>query len=146
MSPLSLYEAVGLYRNFTDFLLKVLIVIASFLAPLHAILLTLFFLVLSDLITGVCAALKRRQKITSRKLSRTVTKLAVYLITILLVKLVNDQVILSENIPLTSLVTSFIIVTELQSILENINKIARQNFLKVLIDKLSLVTKGRHIR
>ncbi len=145
MSLLNLAETSGLYKGILDFGCKIFLLIVAFLAPIKNLLLILLILIIIDLFTGLASALKHKAKISSAKLSRTVTKTLVYLFTIILMHLVSEYVMLSDDIPLTSMVSSFIILTELQSILENVNRLAKQNFLKVLIDKLSLVTKGREV-
>lgn len=133
----------GLYKGFYDLAVKLTILAVAFIAPLKGMLITLFILIIIDLLTGLLASFKKKQKITSAKLSRTITKTAIYFFTVFLVKGASEHVILNDDIPLTTMVGSFIILTELQSILENLNKLTKQNFLQVLIDKISLVTKGR---
>jgi len=146
MSLLKLAETVGIYKGAVDFVTKISLLIIAFYAPLKGLILTILLLVVLDLVTGLWASIKKRTKITSAKLSRTITKLMVYLFTISVVQIVAKFIILIGDVPITEMVSSFIILTELQSVLENVNKISKQNFLVALIDKISLVTKGRNTR
>ena len=143
MSILRLAETIGIWKGIADFGAKITVLAIAFLAPLQGLLVSLAILVSLDLITGVLAAAKKKQKITSAKLSRTITKVLVYLFTIMLVEMASKYVILPLEVPLTGIISSFIILTELQSVLENVNKLFRQTLLTVLIDKISLITKGR---
>lgn len=145
MSILRVAETIGVWKGSADFLAKTGLLVLAFFSPLKGVILTLILLICLDLITGLIAALKNKTKVTSAKLSRTVTKTLVYLFTIMLVQICAEYVILIDNIPITNMVASFIILTELQSVLENLNKLSKQSFLTVLIDKISLITKGREI-
>jgi len=119
-------------------LLKLSILLLGIFAPLHQILISLLFLVLLDFITGILAAIKKKQKITSSRLSRTISKLLVYCTTVGAVHITNSMLLFGENfLPLESFVVGFIAVTELKSIFENLNRISRQPFLSDLIGKLS---------
>lgn len=108
------------------FLSKVVLLVLAFLAPISSIVFGMVFLVACDLITGVIAAVKKKEKITSSKLSRTISKLLVYFVTIVICHVINDHLLFGADIvPLESLVTSYIALTELKSILENLDKMTR---------------------
>lgn len=119
-------------------LLKLSILLVGFFAPLQEMLFSLLFLVLVDLITGVIAAYKKKQKITSSKLSRTIAKILVYLTTVTVVHVANDFILFGADfIPLETFVVGFIAITEVKSIFENLNRISKHKFLTDLIRKLS---------
>lgn len=139
-------ETVGIYKGIEDLAIKLGVMFLIFLSPLCGLLKTLMLLVGIDLATGLIAAVKRKQKITSAKLSRTIVKILIYLLTISIVHLVSSDVLLDNNIPLTSIVACFMMLTEVQSIFENLNKIHRHHIFTFLIDKISTITKGRTIR
>jgi len=108
------------------FLTKVLLLITAFLAPISSIIFGVVFLVACDLITGVIAAFKKKEKITSSKLSRTISKLLVYFVTIVVCRIINEYLLFGADVvPLTSMVTSYIALTELKSILENLDKMTK---------------------
>lgn len=122
-------ELIGDVFEFTNikiFLAKVLVLVLAFLAPIYSIIFGMLFLVACDLITGVIAAFKKKEKITSSKLSRTISKVLVYLVTIVITHVINDHLLFGPDVvPLESLVTSYIALTELKSILENLDKMTR---------------------
>lgn len=108
-------------------------------APLQSTLVALLFLVIMDTITGLWAAIVTKTPISSRKLSRTIVKTLIYLLTVCIVHVANTYLLLAGPflVPLDSLITSFIALTELKSILENFQKIQRQPLLQFIIDRLS---------
>jgi phage-related holin len=146
MSDLRLIESFAYGKTIYDFITKVTLLIVAFLAPIQGLLTVLAVLIFLDLLTGVLASVKQKQSLTSAKLSRTITKTMMYLFTIVLVHMIAKHVLLKDDLPLTAMVSSFIILTEFQSILENLNRITKQNFITILINHVSLVTKGRIIQ
>lgn len=105
---------------------KLVILTMAFLSPISNIIFGVVFLVLCDLVTGVVAAYRKKEKITSSKLSRTISKLLVYFVTVIITRVVSDYLLFgSDVIPLTSMVTSYIALTELKSILENLDKMSK---------------------
>ena len=134
-------------NNLKILLTKLVLLVSAFIAPIIHIIFGVFFLVMADLVTGVLASLKRKQKITSSKLSRTISKILVYLVTIIIVHVVNDTILFgNEIVPLESLVSGYIALTELKSILENLDKISGQKYgvLSTLIHMLS--NEGRKFK
>lgn len=108
------------------FLSKVFLLLLAFLAPISSIIFGMIFLVVCDLITGVIAAIKKKESITSSKLSRTISKVLVYFVTIVICHVINEHLLFgAEIVPLVSLVTSYIALTELKSILENLDKMTK---------------------
>jgi hypothetical protein len=105
-------------------------------APAKGIVLTSFALVLIDLVTGIWAAKKRGEPITSQGLRRTLTKLAVYE-SALLIAFLAEQYLISDLLPVSKIVSSYIGVVELKSVLENVNDIGGNDLLKALINKLN---------
>lgn len=112
------------------------IAILAVLAPIKAVLLTTMVLVASDLVLGVIAAHKRKEKITSQGLRRTAAKLFVYEMAIMLGFLAETYLI-GPIAPVSKVISAFIGLTELKSIVENLNDISGQSVFKVLINKIS---------
>lgn len=112
--------------------------------PLKSMLLALLFLVVIDTITGLAAAVVTKRPLTSRKLSRTIAKTLVYMTTVCVVFVANKYLLSSGefSLPLDTLIASFIGLTELKSILENLHKIQKQPLLQFLIDKLAADTSS----
>lgn len=126
--------------NAKIFLAKLLVLTLAFLAPMHSIIFSMLFLVFCDAITGVIAARKKKEKITSSKLSRTISKILVYFVTIVITHVINEHLLFGPDvIPLVSLVTSYIALTELKSILENLDKLTagKMTFLGALMRAIS---------
>jgi len=119
-------------KNFFEGLL---IATIALIAPIKAALLTVFALLILDLVTGVAAAIKLKDPITSRKLKRSVGKFFLYEIGIIAAHIVQ-QYLIKDSIPALNLMTSLIGVTELKSILENMDRIYGQPLFKALIEKL----------
>lgn len=113
--------------------------IVAVFAPLKSVMLALLFLVGTDLVTGVWAAIVTNQTLTSRRLARTVVKTFVYLTTICVVHVANKYLLSAGefSLPLDTLIVSFIALTELKSILENLQKIQKQPLLQFIIDRIA---------
>lgn len=113
--------------------------ILAIFAPLQSVMLALLFLVVSDFITGIWASIVTSTPLTSRKLARTIVKTLVYLTTICVVHVANKYLLSAGDfaLPLDTLIVSFIALTEVKSIFENLHKIEKQPFLQFIIDRLA---------
>lgn len=104
-------------------------------APIKAILLTAFVLVVFDLFTGVLAAIKRKEPITSAGFKRTIFKLFGYQSAIML-GFLTETYLTGDLMPVSKIITTFVGCTELLSCLENLNSISGGSLLTALIDKI----------
>ena len=105
----------------------------SLLFPISHFLLFVTFLVLFDLITGTRAAIKRGEKLASRKLTRTVEKLVLYYIAILAARGMGLVFFNTEDLnvtPITYAVAFAIAITEFQSNVENVETVTGVNIWK----------------
>jgi hypothetical protein len=93
-----------------------------FLAPVKASMAAIVFLVLSDLVFGVWAALKRGEKFNSAALRRTPVKLTGYLAGIVLA-FVAETYLLPE-LPIVKVVGGLAASTELVSLFESLSTIS----------------------
>jgi len=109
--------------------------IVAIFAPAKALLISVGFLIFADLVMGVWAAKKRGEHISSAALRRTVSKAAVYQVTILSGFLV-EQYMLGGILPVSKIVASTIGLFELKSILENSDSILGYSLFKLVISKL----------
>lgn len=107
----------------------------SVFAPVHAAVISAFVLILADLITGVLAAHKRGELITSNGIKATVYKIFVYESAILMAFLAQTY-LTGAMLPVCNLATAVVGLTEMKSILENLDSIAGGSFFKVLISKV----------
>lgn len=105
------------------------------IAPIKAVLITALILVAIDSLTGVWAAMKRGERITSAGFRRTVTKGLVYTIAILTAHLAG-VFLFAGAIPLVALVAGAIGLVEAKSIFENLSVIQGQNLFKIVVDRL----------
>lgn len=116
--------------------INLLIATMAVFMPIKAALLLIVFLTLVDLITGVAAAIHRKEPVTSSGLKRTVIKLLVYLSVACLSYLV-ERYLTGEFVPLAKIMSGLVGITELKSILENLEEVTGIPLLQVLINKLS---------
>lgn len=113
-----------------------LFALITVIAPLKPGLLAVMVLTLVDLILGVWAAYKRKERITSSGLKRTVVKTLVYQSTVIL-GFFAERYLIGDTLPVVKIITGYIGITELKSVLENIEEISGMKLLSSLINRLS---------
>lgn len=106
-------------RRVFDYLL---VSIVSVFLPVTPIIVSIMMLIVVDMIFGIYAAIKRKNKITSRKMSQTISKLLLYVLVILSVHLL-DTYILKSSFELTKVCAGLLGIIEIKSIDENWAKI-----------------------
>lgn len=121
-----------------EFLANLAISTWAVFAPIHTVMAVVFVLIILDFITGLYAANKRREKITSANMRRTLSKLVVYQIAIISGFLV-EKYILGPIIPLQQLIAGLISIVELKSLLENVSISTNPHMFKELISRLDSV-------
>jgi hypothetical protein len=119
-----------------DWLQGTIVSSVAFLLPIKLVILTAGVLIIADLFTGILAAKKREEKITSAALSRTVAKMAVYQ-TVIITGYMLQMNLLGNVVPVINLVGSVIGMVEFKSIVENANTILGTDIFKELIKKMS---------
>lgn len=107
----------------------------ALLAPVKPLLVAGIVLVIIDTLTGIMAAMKRKQKITSAGLRRSVGKSLVYTLAIL-GSFVAETWLIGGLVPVTKLVAGALGVVELKSILENLDVVSGGSLFKSIISKL----------
>ena len=105
------------------------------LAPIKPVMITVGVLILSDLITGVWAAYKRKEPITSAALGRTVSKMVVYQ-TAVVTGFLLQRYLLGDALPVVNVVGGMIGMVEFKSFMENANVIVDGDIFKQIIKKL----------
>jgi phage-related holin len=103
-------------------------VVFNFITPVAGFIITSTALVFCDLITGIWAAKKQRQQVHSKGLRKTVAKITLYFMAIMLCHSV--QTVYFNWLPLTYAIAVYIALTELLSNLENISIITGTNVFK----------------
>jgi uncharacterized membrane protein len=105
--------------------------IASFFIPIKGFLLFTVFVVFADTITGILAARKREEAITSKGLYRTSQKIVVYFVGIMIFE--GSRITFNLPLNITYMVAFTIAVTELFSISENIKSITGTNIGTIIL-------------
>ena len=107
--------------------------------PIKGLMLTIGFLVGADMLVGIWKALKIGQRIKSRRMSDTITKLMLYQLAIMSGFLIETYII-SELIPITKLIATVIAIIEFKSIIESIEAVTGKDLwskLKLIIGRKS---------
>jgi len=111
----------------------------SILLPIKELMLTVGFLVAADLVVGIWKALKLKQRIRSRRMSDTVTKLLLYQLAIISGFLI-EKYVLTEILPIAKLIGTVIAIIEFKSIIESIEAVTKQDIwsrIKTIIGRKS---------
>lgn len=116
-------------------ILKLLLAIGAILAPIKMVMITVGFLIIADLITGVLAAIKRKEKVSSAVMRRTISKIVIYQLAVISGFLL-EMYILNNVIPVAKIVAGVIGMVEFKSILENSNTIIGGDLFKIILGKL----------
>ena len=106
------------------------------LIPIKAVMIAVGFAIFVDLVTGVMAAHKRGEKLTSAGLQRTAIKMFVYE-TLVVMGYVVEQYMTGPGVPVARIASGFIGLTELKSVAENLNDVTGTDLLKTLIGKFA---------
>lgn len=135
-----MYRMKKTWSNLTmkDYLIGLLLSTLAVFAPIQSVLLVTGVLIFSDLITGILAARKKKKKITSAGLRRTVTKVAIYNAAIML-GFLTEVYMLDGFLPISKIAAGLISVVEIKSILENLDVLNSSPIFKSLIDKLGSI-------
>lgn len=108
--------------------------VLAIFAPIQALLLTTGVMVFADLVSGVLAARKRGEPISSAGLRRSISKILVYEAALMLAFLAEKY--MSDILPFVKMASAMITVVELKSVYENMSTLTSSPALKVLVDKL----------
>jgi hypothetical protein len=115
-------------------LLTLISICFAFFLPISGILLMIGVLISIDTMTGIWKANKLKEKITSRKLSSIISKLALYEVTVIMFFLIdqfilNDIILTFFSVPfmLTKVVALVLASIEVMSINENYKVISAKN-------------------
>ena len=114
---------------------KAVIMLVALMSPIHGVMLTTGGLIFVDFVTGIWAAHKRNEEISSSAMRRTVSKFLIYQMTIISAFFLETYM-MGNILPVTKLVASVIGMVEFKSILENANSILGVDIFKHLVKKL----------
>ena len=110
----------------------VIVATLSFMEPLWVLILWFLIFVALDTITGVSASIKERKIITSNQLRKTIQKLMMYSMTIVLCHAIDVYMLTFIEVGLARLTSTIICGIELYSILENCYRITGNRIFKIL--------------
>lgn len=121
---MSIQELGLLFKEKIRVLLSIII---AFIATIKPLMIVVGLFIVIDTITGIYKVFKTKEKFSSRKLSRTISKMVLYLACIILIFSL-DKLLLGELISsfvtvqffTTKVVAMFLVTVELISIRENI--------------------------
>lgn len=106
--------------------------VVSFLEPLWVLILWFFIFIACDFITGISAAIKERQLITSNKMSRSIKKLLMYSMAIVLVHAIDKDMLTFVDLGLAKICATIICGIELYSIFENCYRLTGNEVFRLL--------------
>lgn len=104
----------------------------AFLEPLWVLMLWFLIFVSCDAITGISASIKERQIITSNKLQKTIKKLVMYCMAIVLTHAIDMYMLTIFEIGLAKICATIICGIELYSIFENCYRLTGNRVFKIL--------------
>lgn len=125
--------------------LSSLLFLLGLLAPIQVLAIAIGFLVVADVVTGVWASLKAKQRVTSDRFGRTVTKSGVYLVA-LVVAHVAEAYVFGGAVPVTKVVSGLVGTTELISIYENLSRISGLDFKRAIAERLMPAQRDKEDR
>lgn len=117
----------------------ILVGLLAFLMPIQPLIFTIGGLIIIDLVTGTCAAFKKKEKITSRRMADTIFKMIFYNIAVLSGFLLES--LAGNAIPIVNIVATVIGTIELYSILENVSTMTNTD----IVDRVKEVFKRKGI-
>lgn len=128
-------KGVTMKTEWIKYLEPLAISVFAVFAPIQGILITVGVVIFMDMITGVMAASKRNEKISSAALRRSLSKLLVYHCALLTGFLIETY-LMDGLIPITKIIAATCGSIEGLSLLENLNTISGTNLLQEVIAKL----------
>jgi hypothetical protein len=110
-----------------------------YLTPLHGNLVTVYLLLVCDLVSGVTKARKNNESITAAKLTKTLYKFFFYTLIIVVAFQIDLHTFLSTSLYLTRIVCYYIVLIEFQSNAENVSAITGTDLWVLIKDKVTEV-------
>jgi len=107
----------------------------AFFAPIHALLLSVFILLLIDVGVEIAATFKKKEVVLSKSLRTFVVKLIMYEIALISAFLVS-HFMMNDVFPIENLIATVCGLIELKSILENLDQMSGEPIFKSIIRTL----------
>jgi len=125
-----------------EYIVKFFIMTLALLTPIKPMLIACGFLIFCDMITGILASRKRKERIKSSEMRRSISKFLVYQITIISA-FILEIYMLDGLVPVSKVVAGVIGMVEFTSILENTSTIAGTDIVKLVLNKLGSKNQGK---
>lgn len=125
-------------KSFLKTLEPLILSIFGVFAPIKGIIITVGIVIVVDLITGILAARKRGEKITSAAIRRTVSKILIYQ-TAILTGFLIETYLTQDLVPITKIVASIIGIVEGKSVFENLNAVSDNKLFSEVLKKLGSI-------
>jgi phage-related holin len=116
-----------------------LVFLWALVMPIIPAIVTTGVLIVADFTTGLYAAYRTKEVITSRRMRDTIDKIFIYNVSILLAHLIEKYMV-AEAIPVLRIALGFIVLAEFKSISENFHKITGVN----MYEKIMAYLKKKH--
>lgn len=114
----------------TKWLMPILLAAFAVLAPIHTLMGAVGVLIAADFVTGLAAAWKRDEKITSRAMSRTIWKGLGYQVAV--ISGFALEFLVPGGLPVAKLVASAIGLSEMRSLAENVETLTGMSLKDVI--------------
>lgn len=124
-----------LINSIQDWGLNVAIVTLALLAPIHSMMMAAGALIVADMITGIWAAKKRQEEIKSAGFRRTINKMLTFQIAII-TGFIAEKWLLGGLLPISNIVAGVIGLTEIKSIIENLDTVYGSSIFQEILKKL----------
>jgi hypothetical protein len=118
-----------------NYFFALLTAVIGIFGPVKEVMATVVVLILLDLVTGMYAAYKRKEPLSSSAIRRTVSKIFIYEVAIGAGFLAQAYLV-KDLIPVANLIGSVVGLVELKSVLENLNGASGTDIFKSIIDRL----------
>lgn len=118
-----------------DYLISTGLVLMAVFAPIKPLLAACGFLIVADMITGMWAAKRRGEAISSASMRRSVSKMVIYQMAIMS-GFVLEHYMLDNLVPVSKIVGGVIGLVEFKSVLENASVIAGKDLVQLVKEKL----------
>ena len=140
------FTQMFIFNSIKSLYAALLIAFAAFFAPIATLGHVLVLVIIFDFIKGILASKKRKEPILSRKMSRSIYKLLLYSL-FLLVLYSLEVVLFGRLVPITKVGFGLILLAETKSGAENMDTIFNTNIFKsiyAMIKKsFGIITKNK---
>lgn len=117
-------------------------ILLAIVAPIKMTMLAVLLLILADLLTGMWAAKKRGEPLSSAGMRRTISKILVYELCVICAFFLETH-ILGGELAIIKVVAGVIGMVELKSIIENAGQITGLDLFQEIIKRLGSINDPR---